>query len=88
MAWLIALRPNDDRGREILDDLEKQTEMGPVPETFYDGTRRYYLSAEDAGVNAFDPMLDKIDSDWREHLTNVSGQRGDGRSEFLGGRVR
>jgi hypothetical protein len=42
-----------------------------------DGTRRYYLSAVTAGVDAFDPMLDKIDSDWRDHLTNLAGQRGD-----------
>jgi hypothetical protein len=75
MAAEIALRPNDDRGREILDELEKQT--GMKPEIIDDGSHRYYLSAMDADVDAFDPMLDKIDSDWRDHLTNMAGGRGD-----------
>jgi hypothetical protein len=35
-----------------------------------DGTRRYYPSAKDADVDAFDPMLDKIASDWRDHVNN------------------
>ena len=41
-------------------------------ELLEDGTRSYYLSATDADVNAFDPMLDKIDRDWRHHVTNLS----------------
>ena len=45
---------------------------GPILE---DGTRRYYLSAEDADVHAFDPMLDKIDSNWRDHIENWRGER-------------
>ena len=61
MAAEIALRANDDRGREIVDELEKQTEMKPT-EVMDDGTRRYYLIATYADVDAFDPMLDKIDS--------------------------
>ncbi len=76
MAAEIALRANDDRGWEIVDELEKQTEVKPT-DVMDDGTRRYYLSAVTAGVDAFDPMLDKIDSDWRDHLTNLAGQRGD-----------
>ena len=76
MAAEIALRANDDRGREIVDELEKQTEVKPT-EVMGDGTRRYYLSAMAAGVDALDPMLDKIASDWRDHLTNLAGQRGD-----------
>jgi len=75
MAAEIALHPNDDRGGEILDELEKQTEL--KPEILPDGSHRYYLSATDADVDAFDPMLDKIDSDWRDHLTNMGGERGD-----------
>jgi hypothetical protein len=30
-------------------------------EVIDDGTRRYYLNAEDADAYAFDPMLEKID---------------------------
>ena len=75
MAAEIALHANDDRGGEILDELEKQTEL--KPEILPDGSHRYYLSATDANVDAFDPMLDTIDSEWRDHLTNMAGERGD-----------
>jgi len=68
MVAVIALRPDDDRGGEILDELERRT--APRPEQLDDGTRRYYLDAPDADVDVFDPMLDKIDRDWRNHVTN------------------
>ena len=68
MAAKIALRPDDDRGREILDELERR--IAAWPEQLDDGTRRYYLDAPDADVDAFDPMLDKIDPEWRYHVTN------------------
>ena len=68
MAAVIALRPNDDRGTEILDELESETEMKPT-EVIDDGTRRYYVRGTDTDVDAFDSMLDKIDSEWREHVT-------------------
>ena len=74
MAAEIALHPNDDRRREILDELEKQTEL--KPEIIADGSHRYYLRGTDADVDAFDPMLDKIDSDCRDNLTNMAGERG------------
>jgi hypothetical protein len=35
----------------------------------HDGTRGYYLDAANAAVTDFDSMLDKIDSDWRKHIT-------------------
>jgi hypothetical protein len=72
MAAVIALRPETDRGREILDELEKRTRMQPE-QPLDDGTRRYHLNAPDADVDAFDPMLDKIDLAWRDHLTNWRG---------------
>ena len=68
MAAVIALHPETDRGRKILDDLEKRAEMRPA-HVVDDGTRRYYLVAGDAGTQAFDPMLDKIDPAWRQHLS-------------------
>ena len=40
-----------------------------------DGTRRYYLHGKGVDVNALDPMLDKIDPDWREHITNWRGKQ-------------
>ncbi len=67
MVAVIALRPEDDRGREILDKLEKQTEVQPE-QVIDDGTRRYHLHGEGVYVSALDPMLDKIDPDWRDHV--------------------
>ena len=69
MANVIALRPETDRGREILDEVEARTEMRLTEPVADDGTRRYYLHAVDADVDAFDPVLDKIDRDWRSHVT-------------------
>jgi hypothetical protein len=74
LAAVIALRPNDDRGIEIIVELEARTEMNPM-EAIDDGIRRYYLSAEDARLDAFDPMLDKIDENWRDHIENWRGER-------------
>jgi hypothetical protein len=74
MAAVIALRPETDRGREILDELEKRTELRPDPGALAgDGTRRYWLAAEDAEVYVLDPELDKIDPDWRDHVTKWRG---------------
>jgi hypothetical protein len=76
MAAVIALRPETDRGSEILDQLEQVTEVKPT-EIDDDGTRRYNLSAEDADTDAFDPMLNKVDENWRDHIENWRGERRD-----------
>jgi hypothetical protein len=34
-----------------------------------DGTVAITSTRRDADIDAFDPMLDRIDSDWRSHLT-------------------
>ena len=69
MAVVVFLRPRTRKGREILDRLEEETKVKPMP-IVEDGTRRYYLSAKDADVDAFDPVLDKIAPDWRDHVNN------------------
>lgn len=69
MAAAIALRPESERGAEILDELEVQFNIQPM-QVIDDGTRRYHLDAKDAEVDAFDSMLDKIDPSWRHHLTD------------------
>ncbi|HKH15176.1 MAG TPA: hypothetical protein VKA47_11035 [Solirubrobacterales bacterium] len=69
MAVVIALRPDDDRGREILDRLQKRIELEPISGVASDGTRRYHLEDE-ANVDALDEDLDRIHPDWRDHLTN------------------
>ncbi len=69
MAAVIALRPETEHGEEILDELERRTEVRPM-QVIDDGTRRYYLDSVDADVDAFDSMLFQIDTGWREHITN------------------
>jgi hypothetical protein len=69
MTTVIALRPDDDRGQEILNALEQRTHLGPQ-QVVDDGTRRYLIDSPDAEVDAFDSTLDAIDPDWRNHLTN------------------
>jgi hypothetical protein len=69
MAAVIFLRPRTRKGREILERLEEETKVKPMP-VIEDGTRRYYLDAKDADADAFDPMLDRIDLGWRDHVAN------------------
>jgi hypothetical protein len=69
MAAVIALRPEDDLGQEVLDEFEVRFNIQPMQVTD-DGTRHYHLDAKDAEVDAFDPMLDEVDPDWSHHLTN------------------
>jgi hypothetical protein len=75
MAVVIALRPETERGREILDELEKETHEHPM-QRLTDGTRRFHLTAEDADVDAFDSKLDEIDRNWRHHVTNWHAAEG------------
>jgi hypothetical protein len=69
MAAVVFLRPKTRKGREILERLEEETKVKRMP-VIEDGTRRYYLDGKDADADAFDPMLDKIASDWRDHVSN------------------
>lgn len=64
----IAIRPEDERGGNILDDLEslRNTWAELVAS---DGTRRYRLDENGARVDAFVADLDRLRADWREHLT-------------------
>ena len=70
MAVVIFLRPKTRKGREILERLEEETKVKPNGPILEDGTRRYYLDGNDADIDAFDPMLDRIDGEWRDHVTN------------------
>ena len=72
MTALVQLTALDDRGREIIAELEERTQEQPR-EISEDGTtREYVLSAHQVGVEGFDSMLDRIDSDWRDHLTRTT----------------
>jgi hypothetical protein len=68
MTVVIAALADTERGREILDELEEQTDMRAM-QVLDDGTRRYQLDAEDASVADLDPMLHRIDPDWRNHMS-------------------
>ena len=59
MAAEIALRPNDDRGREILDELEEQTEMKPM-ELWTRTTPAALLQRQQFSRRQLGPMLDRI----------------------------
>jgi hypothetical protein len=71
MTAVVQLTALDDRGREIIAELEERTQERPR-EISKDGTREYYLSAHLVGVDGFDSMLDRIDSEWRDHLTRTT----------------
>jgi hypothetical protein len=74
MAAVIALRPEDDRGQEILDEFEVRFNIQPM-QVIDDGTRSYHLDAKDAEVDAFDSLLDKVDPYWSNHIENWRGER-------------
>ena len=65
---VIAFRPEDERGREILDGLPQRIEMQSVHESA-DGTRRYHLVGEDVDLDSLEPELDRIDANWRSHIS-------------------
>jgi hypothetical protein len=69
MEVVIAFRPETEQGREILDQLERQTDLQP-DHVVADGTRRYHLDAPAADIDYLDPKLDRIDPEWRNHVTS------------------
>lgn len=69
MAAVIELVPRDERGVELLDALERRTEVLPFKTNTRTGARAYYLQS--AGTDGFDSVLDSIDPQWGEHLTRT-----------------
>jgi hypothetical protein len=68
----VRFTPLDDRGREILDELEQQTHLGPYRTKEQTGERDYSVIADGLDVEGFDPVLDRIDADWRRHLSRLA----------------
>ena len=66
MTVVVDLIPYDDRGHEIMEELEGIQE--PPVEIRHYGHREYYARAENLELAGFDAMLDRIDPTWREHL--------------------
>lgn len=71
MAGVIRLLPLDDRGREIIEEVEENTGEQPT-EIQNDGGRLYHLQGEEVGAEGFDAILSRIDSDWREHVNRTT----------------
>jgi hypothetical protein len=69
MAAVISSRPKTEEGRKILDKLEARHKLQPE-RVMEDTTRQYHLEAADAGIDALDPWLDKIDRGWRRQVNN------------------
>ena len=65
MTVTIAYRPETEKGKEILDQLELRPDQ-----VLEDGTRRYHIDQE-VDLHALDPALDRIDSGWRDHVTSL-----------------
>jgi hypothetical protein len=69
VAAIVELTPLTDHGRELLDELERRTQVLPYITNERSGSRTYHLPADEVSVDWFDPMLALIDPAWREHLT-------------------
>ena len=68
MAVVVQLIQYDDRGREIIERLEEEGTQEQRVEVRKHGSGEYNLRARNLGMVGFDAMLNRIDSDWREHL--------------------
>ena len=74
MAAVIALRPEDDHGRRILDELEEEIGLRKK-QVIDDGTRCYQLDAGDAESDGVDSILYMLDPDWPNHVTVTTRRR-------------
>lgn len=63
----IVLIANDDRGEQILDELEEQ--LGHGSERREDGERSYFLTAKAGSLETVVEKLDEIAPDWGEHIS-------------------
>ena len=68
MSAEIQLRPLDERGIKLLDELEAKTALLPF-KTDARGGRTYALTSGDR--SRLDRILDRIGGDWRKHLTRT-----------------
>ena len=70
MSTTLTLTPLDDRGREILDQLEADA---PPPFRWSErtGARSYWINADGAPADGYEAALDRLAPDWREHLARA-----------------
>ena len=63
----LTLTPLDDRGREILDQIEASA-IPPFRWNDRTGARSYWTKAQGAPPGGYDAELDRFAPDWRDHL--------------------
>jgi hypothetical protein len=71
MAAQFVLHALDPRGEGILDELEERTRHHS--ERLERGERRYTLLDGEAGLDTYDPVLDAIDPEWKDHVSGPVG---------------
>jgi hypothetical protein len=69
LAGNVVFQVDDGRGAEMLAELEERTSHRSTVTP--SGEREYELSAAEVGVGGFDPILDLIDTGWRDHLSRT-----------------
>jgi hypothetical protein len=67
MPAVVELTPLTQRGRNLLDKLERSTGLLPFKTSDASGARRYYLAGW-ANVDGFQAALDRIEPSWAPHL--------------------
>jgi hypothetical protein len=68
VSTTVTFTPLDDRGREILDQLEART----TPAFRWSdrtGARSYWINVEGAPTDGYEAELDRLEPDWRDHLS-------------------
>lgn len=68
MGAVIHYQAIDERGKEILDELERRSGLGS--KQFPEGDRAYYLANENPADLA--KWLDEIDQNWKEHVGRLT----------------
>jgi hypothetical protein len=69
MSTTPTLTPLDDRGREILDQLEADA-TPPFRWSERTGARSYWVNGQGAPEDGYPAALDRLAPDWREHLSH------------------
>ena len=64
--------PLDRRAIELLDELEERTGAHPREVREPSGARTYDLDAARMSMDGLDETLDRIDPDWRDHLSRAA----------------
>ncbi len=70
MTGILHYRALDERGEQILDQLEAESELSP--KRMGAGERAYYIVA--VGEVDLDPALAKIDPAWEEHVARLTAR--------------